>query len=133
MLFDCISPSCLRKGEELKAPRHASAAATRDGNLPVFPTFMLAVKFRKALAISIRLISKLNRAARATASFYVTLLYTPANIWLKSFPYYCLNPLITYLAFCFRILPSLSLLVFRISFPSSTLIPFSSFNCLKSF
>ena len=24
----------LRKGEELKAPRHASAAATRDGNLP---------------------------------------------------------------------------------------------------
>jgi len=30
--------SCLRKGEELRAPRHASAAATRDGNLPVFPT-----------------------------------------------------------------------------------------------
>jgi len=29
--------SCLRKGEELEAPRHASAAATRDGNLPVFP------------------------------------------------------------------------------------------------
>jgi hypothetical protein len=24
----------MRKGEELKAPRHASAAATRDGNLP---------------------------------------------------------------------------------------------------
>jgi hypothetical protein len=23
----------MRKGEELKAPRHASAAATRDGNL----------------------------------------------------------------------------------------------------
>jgi len=25
----------MRKGEELKAPRHASAAATRDGNLPL--------------------------------------------------------------------------------------------------
>ena len=24
----------IRKGKELKAPRHASAAATRDGNLP---------------------------------------------------------------------------------------------------
>jgi hypothetical protein len=24
----------MRKGEELKAPRHASAAATRNGNLP---------------------------------------------------------------------------------------------------
>jgi hypothetical protein len=24
----------MRKGEELKAPRHASAVATRDGNLP---------------------------------------------------------------------------------------------------
>ena len=24
----------MREGEELKAPRHASAAATRDGNLP---------------------------------------------------------------------------------------------------
>ena len=24
----------VRKGEELKAPRYASAAATRDGNLP---------------------------------------------------------------------------------------------------
>jgi hypothetical protein len=24
----------IREGEELKAPRHASAAATRDGNLP---------------------------------------------------------------------------------------------------
>ena len=24
----------VREGEELKAPRHASAAATRDGNLP---------------------------------------------------------------------------------------------------
>ena len=24
----------MRKGEELKAPRHASAAATRDSNLP---------------------------------------------------------------------------------------------------
>jgi len=24
----------MRKGEELKAPRHASAAAIRDGNLP---------------------------------------------------------------------------------------------------
>ena len=28
----------MRKGEELKAPRHASVAAARDGNLPVFPT-----------------------------------------------------------------------------------------------
>ena len=26
--------SSFRKGEELKAPRHASAAATRDGNMP---------------------------------------------------------------------------------------------------
>ena len=25
----------MRKGEELRAPRHASAAATRDGNLPL--------------------------------------------------------------------------------------------------
>jgi hypothetical protein len=25
----------VREGEELKAPRHASAAATRDGNLPL--------------------------------------------------------------------------------------------------
>jgi hypothetical protein len=25
----------MRKGEELKAPRYASAAATRDGNLPL--------------------------------------------------------------------------------------------------
>ena len=25
----------IRKGEELRAPRHASAAATRDGNLPL--------------------------------------------------------------------------------------------------
>ena len=24
----------MREGEELRAPRHASAAATRDGNLP---------------------------------------------------------------------------------------------------
>ena len=24
----------IREGKELKAPRHASAAATRDGNLP---------------------------------------------------------------------------------------------------
>ena len=33
--------SCLRKGEELKAPRHASAAATRDGNLPrVMATYL---------------------------------------------------------------------------------------------
>jgi len=32
--------SSLRKGEELKAPRHASAAAARDGNLPVFLTII---------------------------------------------------------------------------------------------
>ena len=25
----------MREGEELKAPRHASAATTRDGNLPL--------------------------------------------------------------------------------------------------
>ena len=25
----------IREGKELKAPRHASAAATRDGNLPL--------------------------------------------------------------------------------------------------
>jgi hypothetical protein len=29
-----IINSRIREGEELKAPRHASAAATRDGNLP---------------------------------------------------------------------------------------------------
>ena len=34
MMIVVFSLSCLRKGEELKAPRHASAAATRDGNLP---------------------------------------------------------------------------------------------------
>ena len=45
MLFDCISPSYLRKGEELKAPRHASAAATRDGNLPIFLTISFIYKF----------------------------------------------------------------------------------------
>ena len=92
-----------------------------------------AIEFRKALTTSICSISKSNRAARATTSFYITLLHTPANVWLKSFPYYYLSPLTTYLAFCFRILPSLSLLVFRISFPGSTLMPFRSFDCLKSF
>ena len=35
--------SSLRKGEELKAPRHASAAATRDGNLPIFPTVLASI------------------------------------------------------------------------------------------
>jgi len=29
-----LSSSYLRKGEELKAPRYASAAATHNGNLP---------------------------------------------------------------------------------------------------
>jgi len=46
MLFDCISPSCLRKGEELKAPRHASAAATRDGHVTthnIVPTITLII------------------------------------------------------------------------------------------
>ena len=47
MLFNYISPSCLRKGEELKAPRHASAAATRDGNLPVFPTATVIINHLK--------------------------------------------------------------------------------------
>ena len=32
-----------KKGEELKVPHHASAAATRDGNLPLFPTALLVV------------------------------------------------------------------------------------------
>jgi len=32
--------SLIREGEELKAPRHASAAATRDGNLPIFLTVL---------------------------------------------------------------------------------------------
>ena len=94
---------------------------------------MSAIKFKKALTISICLISKLNRVVMVTASFYIIFLYTPTNIQLKSFPCYYLNPLITYLAFCFRILPSLSLLVFKISLPSSTLMPFSSFNCFRSF
>ena len=31
-LIDCRKG--VREGEELKAPRHASAAVTRDGNLP---------------------------------------------------------------------------------------------------
>jgi len=38
-----LSFSYLRKGEELRAPRRASAAATRDGNLPVFPTLAIFI------------------------------------------------------------------------------------------
>ena len=34
MTIIVLYPPSLRKGEEPKAPRHASAAATRDGNLP---------------------------------------------------------------------------------------------------
>src|SRR6266704_2599230 len=34
VILSFMSSSCLRKGEEPKAPRHASAAATRDSNLP---------------------------------------------------------------------------------------------------
>ena len=34
MLVNKASLIRMREGEELKAPRHASAAATRDGNLP---------------------------------------------------------------------------------------------------
>jgi len=47
MIVVSFSSSCLRKGEELKAPRHASAAATRDGNLPVFPTEIKVLKLIK--------------------------------------------------------------------------------------
>ena len=94
---------------------------------------MSAVKFRKALTTSICLISRLNKAVRATASFYVIFLHTPANVWLQSFPYCCLNPLITYLAFYFRILLFLSLLVFKTSFFGSTLMFFNSFDCLRNF
>ena len=35
MLVNKASSIRIRKGEELKAPRHASAAATRNGNLPL--------------------------------------------------------------------------------------------------
>ena len=34
MLYSIDSRKRVREGEEPKAPRHASAAATRDGNLP---------------------------------------------------------------------------------------------------
>ena len=34
MLVDKLILIGMREGEELKAPRYASAAATRDGNLP---------------------------------------------------------------------------------------------------
>ena len=39
-----------------------------------------AIKFKKALTIFIYLISKLNRAVKATASFYIIFLRTSANI-----------------------------------------------------
>jgi len=39
----------MRKGEELKAPRHASAAATRD----IFPTIYKSIIFR-ILILSIK-------------------------------------------------------------------------------
>ena len=35
MLVNKASSIGIRKGKEIKAPRHASAAATRDGNLPL--------------------------------------------------------------------------------------------------
>ena len=34
MLVKKLIDKLVRKGEELKAPHHASAATTRDGNLP---------------------------------------------------------------------------------------------------
>jgi len=37
IIVNYIYSSSLRKGEELKAPRHASAAAIHNGNLPIFP------------------------------------------------------------------------------------------------
>ena len=40
MMIVILYLSSLRKGEELRAPRHASAAATRDGNLPIFLTLI---------------------------------------------------------------------------------------------
>ena len=42
--------------------------------------FILAIKFKKALTISIYLISKLNKAIRAIIGFYITFLYTFINI-----------------------------------------------------
>src|SRR3981081_4185504 len=87
-----------------------------------------ASEFKKAPTTSICSISRSNSAARATASFQVTFLHTPANVWSKSFPYFCLKPLTTHLALRFKILPSLSLLVLRTSFPGNTLQPFGSFE-----
>ena len=49
----------MREGEELKAPCYASAAATRDGNLPILPT--LATLLLRLPSIYIyRLISVVN-------------------------------------------------------------------------
>jgi len=41
---------------------------------------MLAIKFKKALIMFIYLIFRLNKAIKATASFYVIFLYTLINI-----------------------------------------------------
>ena len=109
-----------------------SSLISQSGSISI-QMFISAVEFKKALTISICLIFRSNKATNAIASFYMTFLHTPANVWSQSFLYYYLNPLTTYLAFYFKILLFLSLLVFKTSFFSSTLIPFNSFNHLKSF
>jgi len=59
----------MRKGEELKAPRHASAAATRDGNLPSrdgslpYVTANCLIPDIKYISASRRNIFKLKRRA----------------------------------------------------------------------
>jgi len=49
------------KGEELRAPRHASAAATRDGNLPVFPTLTIFIIPREVTLFPIIYISSISK------------------------------------------------------------------------
>jgi hypothetical protein len=41
----------MRVGEELKAPRHASAAAIRDGNLPYSRQILYRLKLYKSLSL----------------------------------------------------------------------------------
>ena len=43
MVIRCIHPFSLREGEELKAPRHASAVVTRNGNLPYIMALFLTL------------------------------------------------------------------------------------------
>jgi len=45
----------MRKGEELKTPRHASAAATRDDRLPHSRHLLIAIKILLILVISDKL------------------------------------------------------------------------------